>query len=100
VRMPRSTRMNAPTAGSSTNMSTPLPTVSTITVDETVQHVSRRDLGAAGLQQRRLGIGHARIVAQDAEDRAHAAAHVEVRRAVERVEQHAVAVFAGLVRPG
>ena len=59
-----------------------------------VEHVSGGHLLRPRLQQRCLRIARAPILAQDAEDRADAAADVEVRRAIERIEQHAVLALA------
>jgi len=59
-----------------------------------VQHVAGSDLLRTGLQERGARIARPAIVPQDAEDGADAAAHVEIRGAVERIEQHAVAPFA------
>jgi hypothetical protein len=49
------------------------------------------------LQQRTLGAGCAAILQQDAEDGSDRAADIEVRRAVERIEQHAVLALLRIV---
>src|SRR6185436_19842801 len=59
-----------------------------------VEDVSGSDLRRAFLQARVLHLRGAPIVAQDAEDRADAAAHIEIRRAVERIEEHDVRALA------
>ena len=62
-----------------------------------VQHVASGDLLRAGLQQRILLPRRATVLPQDAEDGADCAAHIEIGRPVERIEQHAVLAVAGLV---
>ena len=90
MRSCRFTSTNEPIDESSTNMSTPCARGQDEHRRGAVEDVAGRHLLRAGLQDGRDRIGDRRLVAEDREDRADADRDVEVRRAVERIEDHAV----------